>query len=89
MVYGSDKDVAVTVTPGSATGTVTLLDGATELDSASVSGGSATLTVPGDALAPGSHVLTLRYGGDAYDQPVAVDVHRQVARVDAGPHDDP
>jgi 5'-nucleotidase len=83
MVYGSAKDVAVTVTPGSATGTVTLLDGTTELDSAAVSGGSATLTVAGDALAPGSHVLTLRYGGDATTNPSQSTFTVTVARATA------
>jgi hypothetical protein len=55
----------VTCTPA-ATGTVTFLDGATTLGTATLAGGpppTATLVVNG--LAPGAHTFTAQYGGDA------------------------
>ncbi len=58
----------VKVTPSSATGTVSLLDGLTPLGSPTLSGGTATLIVnaPGvpAQLAAGLHVITAIYAGD-------------------------
>ena len=51
-----------TLSPASATGTVTFLDGATVLGTGPVSGGIATLTVT--TLSAGSHPITASYGGD-------------------------
>ena len=64
--YGTDGTVEVTV--GSATtpsGDVELRAGDEVLDTATLAGGSATLTAPGTALAPGEHALAVVYLGDA------------------------
>jgi hypothetical protein len=66
-VYGSGTTVSgnVTVTggPGTPTGTITVSEGATSLTNTSVAGdGSYTGTLP--LLAPGSHTITVAYGGD-------------------------
>jgi hypothetical protein len=52
-----------TVSPDTATGTVSFADGATPLGSVPISGGTATLTV--STLAAGSHSLSANYSGDA------------------------
>nr|WP_246416662.1 ExeM/NucH family extracellular endonuclease [Nocardioides luti] len=80
MTYGTDGSVAVQVTSTEpTTGTVTLLDGTTELASAPVAqDGTATISVPGTALTPGSHDLVVAYSGDdsnhASQAPVTVGV---------------
>ncbi|MGZ4487509.1 MAG: ExeM/NucH family extracellular endonuclease [Nocardioides sp.] len=82
MTYGTDGRVDVRVASSDATsptGTVTLLDGTRELGSAPVgSDGTAAITVPGTALQPGSHDLTVDYSGDdghhASSAPVTVTV---------------
>ncbi len=53
------------VTPSTATGTVTFLDGTTSAGSMTLSGGVATLAI--STLAVGSHTLSASYGGDAND----------------------
>jgi 5'-nucleotidase len=63
FTYGEVGSVAATVTPAAATGTVQVLDGGTVLGSATLSGGQATVPLPAESLAPGSHQLTLRYSG--------------------------
>jgi len=55
--------LTVSISPSSATGTVTFYNGATALGSATLSGGAATLSVSG--FAPGTYSLTAQYGGDA------------------------
>jgi 5'-nucleotidase len=67
MVYGTDGTVQVSVSSSSAlTGSVRLLEGATELDDVDLAGdGTATLTVAGTALAVGPHTLGVEYSGDA------------------------
>ena len=82
MTYGTDGTVAVQVTSAEpTTGTVTLLDGAAEVASAPVSqDGTATITVPGTALRPGTHDLTVSYSGDASNHPSSGPVQVQVAK---------
>jgi 5'-nucleotidase len=65
MTYGSAGAVTATVTPSDTTGTVTVRDGATVIGSAEVEGGVAEVTIPGTALEPGNHTLSVTYGGDA------------------------
>src|SRR5439155_16887480 len=48
--------------PGTATGTVTFMDGVTTLGTGALSGGTATLTT--SALTAGTHSITAVYGGD-------------------------
>ncbi|MEY3275600.1 MAG: hypothetical protein RL153_866 [Verrucomicrobiota bacterium] len=60
--YGSSVTLEATVTPSSATGTVTFKDGTTVLGTATLSGGVATLTT--SARTTGAHSLTAEYGGD-------------------------
>ena len=67
-VFGQSVTFTVTVAGVTAglptpTGTVELFDGATELDTATLSGGSATYSTVG--LAVGSHAITAQYLGDA------------------------
>ena len=82
MTYGTDGSVAVQVTSAEPTsGTVTLLDGTTEVASAPVAqDGTATITVPGTALRPGTHDLTVAYSGDGSNHPSQGSVRVTVAK---------
>jgi trimeric autotransporter adhesin len=62
-VFGQPVTFTATVSPSSATGTVTFKDGTTTLGTGVLSGGTATLTPA--SLAPGSHSITAVYGGDS------------------------
>ena len=53
---------AVAPGSGTATGTVTFLDGGSPIGSGTLSGGIATFTT--STLAPGNHTITTNYGGD-------------------------
>lgn len=64
IVYGRPGAVTVTISPVAATGSVLLMDGDTELGSADLAEGEATIAVPGKVLVPGSYPLEVRYGGD-------------------------
>jgi hypothetical protein len=55
--------LAATVSPSSATGTVTFMDGATPVGTVDLTGGTATLTL--SSLAVGTHALSAVYNGDA------------------------
>src|SRR5207245_522918 len=57
--------LTVTVSPSTATGTVTFKDGLTSLGTGTLSGGTATLAL--STLVAGSHSLTAVYGGDIND----------------------
>jgi 5'-nucleotidase len=57
--------VTVSVAPAAATGSVELYDGATKLGAATLSGGSASITLPAKSLDVGSHALTVKYLGSA------------------------
>src|ERR1035441_9762884 len=61
--YGSSITFTATVTPTTATGTVTFMDGSTVLGTGTISGGTATYST--STLAGGSHSITASYGGDA------------------------
>lgn len=61
--YGQSVTFTATVSPASATGTVTFHDGAATLGSAALSAGTATLSTT--ALGSGSHSITASYGGDS------------------------
>ena len=61
--FGQPVTLTSTVSPASATGTVTFQDGSTTLGSVTLSGGTATLTT--SSLAAGNHTLTASYGGDS------------------------
>jgi hypothetical protein len=63
--YGSSVTFTATVTPATATGTVTFEDGSTALGTGTISGGAATYST--SALAVGSHSITASYGGDTND----------------------
>ena len=67
--FGQPVTLTATVTgaPGTATGTVTFLDGSTALGSVSLSDGSAALTLA--TLAQGTNSLTASYLGDTDDAP--------------------
>jgi hypothetical protein len=74
MTYGTDGSVHVTVTPPTATGTVTVAEGGTVLGTAAVSGGAADVAIDGAALEPGDHTLTVSYSGDAGTAPSSTTV---------------
>ena len=63
--FGQAVTLTAAVTPSTATGTVTFLDGSATLGTAALSGGTATFKT--SALAVGSHSLSASYGGDAND----------------------
>lgn len=66
--YGQSVTFTATVQPASGsspTGTVTFLDGTTQLGTGNLSGGSAQFTTAGTALIAGAHSITARYAGDA------------------------
>ncbi len=65
--FGSPLTLTATVSPSSATGTVTFFDGTTQLGLAQVSGGAASVSI--STLTVGGHILTANYGGDAGDSP--------------------
>lgn len=62
--YGSPTRIDVTLAPSTATGVVRLVEGGNTLAIAAVASGHAALTVPGTALSPGRHGLTITYSGD-------------------------
>jgi 5'-nucleotidase len=64
MSYGKRGVVRVSVDPEQATGEVTVLNGTTELGTADLDAGQAAVTIPGTALVPGHHRLTVSYAGD-------------------------
>jgi hypothetical protein len=61
--YGQSVTLTATVSPSTATGTVTFKDGSTALGTGTLASGSATLAVT--ALGSGSHSITAVYGGDS------------------------
>ncbi|NJD92258.1 MAG: hypothetical protein FIA91_12240, partial [Geobacter sp.] len=61
--YGQSVTFTATVSPASATGTVTFYDGADTLGSAALSAGTASLSTT--SLGSGSHSITASYGGDS------------------------
>ncbi|HVM65816.1 MAG TPA: Ig-like domain-containing protein, partial [Acidimicrobiales bacterium] len=61
IVEGATLTLSVTLTPATAPGNVTFLDGAAELGSATLADGSASLDTT--ALSPGSHGLSAVYAG--------------------------
>jgi Bacterial Ig-like domain (group 3)/Bacterial Ig-like domain (group 2)/Galactose oxidase, central domain len=61
--FGGSVTFTATISPSTATGTVTFKDGSTTLGTGTVSSGKATYTT--SALAAGSHSITAAYGGDS------------------------
>ncbi len=59
--YGGPETLTATVSPPSAVGTVTFLDGSTSLGTANVASGLAVFTA--SSLTAGTHVFTAMYGG--------------------------
>ena len=71
VTFGTAWAAHVTVSPSTATGTVEILNGTTSLGTATLSSGSADITISGTALQPGAHTLNVRYLGDAEHAPSA------------------
>lgn len=72
MDYGTPGSVSVTVTSARANkaGSVQLLEGSTLIATGSVAAdGTGTVTIPGTALAVGSHDLTVKYLGNSGTKP--------------------
>ncbi len=66
-VFGQSVAFTASVTPATATGTVTIVDGTTTIGSGPLSNGLATVTPP--LLSAGTHTLTAIYSGDNNDSP--------------------
>jgi hypothetical protein len=64
-VAGQSVTFTASVTPNTATGTITFEDGSKTLGTAALYGGSATFSI--NSLAVGSHSITAVYGGDTND----------------------
>src|SRR5205807_2079386 len=64
-IFAQNVVLTATVSPSTATGTVTFKDGSTSLGTGTLSGGTATLAL--STLATASHSLTAVYGGDIND----------------------
>ncbi|GAA5117363.1 hypothetical protein GCM10023339_28080 [Alloalcanivorax gelatiniphagus] len=62
--YGTAGSLTVSVAPAAASGKVEVLNGTDVLATATLASGQAGLELPGRALLPGTHRLTLRYPGD-------------------------
>ncbi|WP_340239953.1 Ig-like domain repeat protein [Emticicia soli] len=60
---GANVQFTATITPNTATGTVTFKDGSTTIGTATLNNGVATLNT--DLLTVGTHTITAEYGGDA------------------------
>ena len=80
FAYGTAGTVTATVLPAEATGTVSLYNGVAFVGNGTLSGGTANITVPGTALAPGTTSLELRYPGDAIYAPSTGSVSVQVVK---------
>lgn len=61
---GQEATFTAVVTPGAATGTVTIMDGQTALGTATLASGQATFTT--SQLRCGAHSITAKYNGDAH-----------------------
>ena len=71
---GQSACFTATVTPSSATGTVTFLEGTTVLGTDTLSGGTAQFCTAG--LSVGTHTITARYEGDStYGGSIGTDTH--------------
>ncbi len=84
MTYGTDGAVEVTVSSTTpATGTVTVKDSSEVIGTADVdSDGTETVAIPGDALEPGTHTLTVDYSGDADHKASSSTVEVTVAKAE-------
>jgi hypothetical protein len=82
MVYGTPGQVVVTVSAsGPVTGSVELREGDLVVASGTLAeDGTATLEIPGTALAPGVHHPIVRYLGDADNEPSQQTVTVEVSK---------
>ena len=79
--FGEDAAVSVTVAPTSATGSVTVSEGGTELGAGALANG--TVSVGVGELEPGSHTLTVRYAGDTNHEEATTSVTLVVTKVES------
>lgn len=70
--------LTATVSPATATGTVTFFHGTTAVGTSALVGGAATLGVSN--LSKGAHSLTATYGGDAEDLPSTSPAVNQIVK---------
>jgi len=84
--YGNGGAVQVTVTPPSATGTVTVKAGTKVLGSGPVKNGKVTIPIKKKALAPGTHALTVTYSGDSRTSASSTTVRLSVAKAASATH---
>jgi 5'-nucleotidase len=66
FAYGKTGSLAITVSPATAAGTVTVTtDKGATLGAATITGGSGSLALAAKGLKPGTHTLTLAYAGNS------------------------
>jgi hypothetical protein len=75
---GQTVTLKATVSPASATGTLTFLDGTAVLETGTFGGGTVTLNI--STLAPGQHSLTAAYSGSSKYSPSTSPVVNQVVQ---------
>jgi hypothetical protein len=68
-VSGQAISLTASVTPASATGTISFKDGSAAIGSATIASGKGTLSV--NTLSVGTHSLTAAYSGDSADSPAS------------------
>ena len=68
-ISGQTISLTASVTPASATGTISFNDGSSTIGSAALTSGKATLSL--STLSVGTHSLTAAYSGDAADSPAS------------------
>nr|WP_281245683.1 Ig-like domain-containing protein [Amycolatopsis marina] len=86
LTYGQESTVDVMVeSENPVSGSVELLDGDRVLGTATVAeNGAAAVTMPGTALVPGNHELSVRYSGDEANLPAVGAVAVEVAKASTG-----
>jgi hypothetical protein len=68
-VSGQAISLTASITPASATGTISFNDGSSQIGSANLAAGKATLSL--NTLGAGTHSLTAAYSGDSADSPAS------------------
>ena len=82
--YGVAPRVAVSLSPGSASGRVDVFRGASRVGSANAVGGRATVVLGRTALPVGTHTLSVRYAGNSATLPSSGSVRVSVAKAASG-----
>lgn len=79
--YGQSVTFTASVSPSTATGTVSFMDGTTNLGTVTLSGSSATLST--SSLSVGTHTITASYSGDINDSTSSSSISQTVNQTSA------